>query len=79
MTYIEHWRVWEEGCIKRRLGIPIKMPLEFSGRFKDQETGLTFVVRAQIKPGRRKHRVFAICDDCDRYVPAGRMHQHKCS
>lgn len=25
-----------------------------------------------------KHRVFALCPDCEKMVPAGRTHQHKC-
>lgn len=28
--------------------------------------------------GVRKHRVFVLCHKCDTWVPAGRVHQHRC-
>ena len=28
--------------------------------------------------GVRKHRVFVYCDKCGVWVPAGRVHQHRC-
>ena len=34
----------------------------------------------KLKHGRStmKHRVFVMCDRCDKLVPAGRIHQHTC-
>lgn len=39
--------------------------------------GVRVYVAPRLRPGRRFHRVTAICD-CGRHIPVGRLHQHIC-
>lgn len=50
------------------------IPLDFEGIFTIQ--GVKVVVKKPPVKGRRKHRIFAVCPDCSREIPAGRLHQH---
>ena len=36
---------------------------------------MVYVLRANV--ARRRHRAFAICEACQRSIPAGRFHQHR--
>lgn len=65
----------------RALGVPdAKLPIE--GMPERLIDGVRVYVKPLVKGATRKEtfalRVYAICDDCARHIPVGRMHQHSC-
>lgn len=54
------------------------LPAEGLGAHEIQ--GILVWVRplSEMQPGRRRHRIVALCPGCKTIVPAGRLHQHKC-
>ena len=57
----------------------LKDALDIGHKVQDFELDATLVgnTLVYVKPSNGgKHRVFAICADCGKHVPAGRLHQH---
>lgn len=81
MYHLTDARGWQlrEHTLKQLLGLPAKLPADLT--LEPTLVGDTLVyVKAGIAGGRRsagKHRVYAICNDCGKHVPAGRLHQHR--
>jgi hypothetical protein len=63
--------------IKAALGLPPKLPLDFSCRAKNIDGVLVYVTSGEGKGNRSGHRVMAICPVCEKHVAAGRLNQHK--
>lgn len=68
---MSHWRLKEALGFKGNW----KMPSDFT--LPITMVGDTQVYITASKQPRWGHRVMAICNDCGKHVPAGRMHQHK--
>ena len=52
---------------------PIPKEMEAEVTYED---GTKLKLLSQMVPGRRLHRVIAECQDCKKWLPAGRLHQH---
>ena len=66
------WQI-SERTLKDALDIGHKMPRDF-----ELDATLVGNTLVYVKPSNGgKHRVFAICADCGKHVPAGRLHQHR--
>ena len=66
-----------------------KLPIDMHGTFYVPDMygagslGVLHVERGHVSPNgwrgkSSKHRVFACCRNCSRFLPVGRLHQHKC-
>lgn len=82
MAYLRDKYGWQMSSsqLHRRLGLKPTAPIP-----KDYTTFLqpqdidgvqVYVIKPPVEGG-RKHRVWCICPDCGKHVPAGRLQQHR--
>lgn len=84
LFHTEYRRPLREYELKEVMGLSKKLPKD--GKFQNEkffvgDTRVFLLSAEQAKERRprknRPHRIFAICNSCEKEVPAGRLNQHR--